>query len=92
MKVEHGQSIFDIAVQETGTVESIFEIAEENELFLTQELEAGQALEAQTASENKIIRKTFLGKKINSHVLNPSAPTQAGGIGHMGIRLDFIVS
>jgi len=44
IKVLNNQSLFDIAVQEYGTVEAVFELAMANGLGITDELNAGQEL------------------------------------------------
>lgn len=41
----NNQTLLDIAVQECGTVEAAFEIAERNGLALTDELNTGQKLD-----------------------------------------------
>ena len=40
----HNQSLLDLALQHTGTIESIFELAEANSLNITDEVQAGAPL------------------------------------------------
>ena len=44
IKVLNNQSLFDIAIQEYGTVEAVFDLAMANGLGITDELNAGQEL------------------------------------------------
>lgn len=43
--VKHSQSVFDVSIQEYGTVEAALEIAFANDVSLTEELIAGDELE-----------------------------------------------
>ena len=59
-----GQSIFDIAIQELGSVFSAFDIAIENKIAIGDILKIGQKLEvSKTAIDNDVV-KYFQGKQI----------------------------
>lgn len=45
MKVSFGQSILDIAIMAYGSVEGALSLAKDNDISLTQSLEAGQILQ-----------------------------------------------
>ena len=40
----HNQSLLDLALQHTGTIESIFDLAESNNLNITDDVQAGKTL------------------------------------------------
>lgn len=42
--VLHNQSLLDLALQHTGTIESVFEMAEANALNITDDVRAGKTL------------------------------------------------
>lgn len=90
MRIEQGQSIFDVAVEQTGTIESAFEIAEANGLALSDSLQADQVVEINAVTQNDILKGYFASKTLNSHV--DTIADKLGGIGYMGIKINFIVS
>ncbi len=86
--VEDRQTLFDIALQMSGSIESVFELAMENDLSLTEDLnvqdlkEAGSVVNAQIKAHyesNKITPATAIESIIES------------GIEFMEIEYDFIV-
>ena len=87
----NNQTLLDIAVQECGTVEAAFEIAERNGLALTDELNTGQKLD--------IVMTTTREESVVQDRINPATAPSAeetemvpyGGIGFMGIEIDFVV-
>ena len=42
--VLHNQSLLDLALQHTGTIESVFEFAEANTINITDDVQAGKTL------------------------------------------------
>lgn len=95
IKILHNQSLLDIAIQHTGSVENAFEFAVQNGLSVSNELVAGNGLfiPGDIAFENDILNY-YTSKKINPATafteLN-DAP-QIGGIGYMRIGGNFKVS
>ena len=89
----NNQTLLDIAVQECGTVEAAFEIAERNGLALTDELNTGQKLDIVMTTT----REESVGQELDR--INPATAPSAeetemvpyGGIGFMGIEIDFVV-
>lgn len=90
IKVLKGQSLFDIAVQETGSVENVFELAFANDLSITDILQAGtEIIIPDTIEKDKNVYGYY-----NRLELKPATDigAQKGGIGYMGIQIDFIIS
>jgi len=96
MEVKNGQSLLDIAMQETGAAEDALQLALMNGICLTDELLTGTDLEIpETENEDRdnvefyrergILPATATTKE--QEALNPY-----GGIEYMGIEIDFIVS
>jgi len=87
-----GQSLLDISVQESGSLESIFSLANENDVSITDEVPVGTSLQVIEVKErqNKQIASYY---KTNN--LKPA--TELGfyieeGIEFWEIEYDFIVS
>ena len=58
--VLNGQSLFDIALQEFGTVEAVFDIALLNELSVTDSLDAGTELSLPSSTDtDELILKHY---------------------------------
>lgn len=65
IKVEKGQNLMDISVQETGRLENIFLIAQANNRSITDDLEAGMMLDIpEGLLENKKVKNYYIKKKI----------------------------
>jgi len=97
MILQENQSLFDIAVQEDGSVLAVFEWALANGLSITDSLEPGQKLIApKSAYRNDDMANYFKGKNqyvaTCSTVGNNNLPIQPSGIGAMIIGTDFIVT
>ena len=96
MNTLSGQTLLDVSVQETGTVESVFDIAEKNDLSLTDDIEAGYEMFIDQVIDNAVVidyrsenRKPASG--ISTADIN-SVIGSGEGIGFMQIGYDFIVS
>ncbi len=90
MKTLGRQSLFDIALQECGSVEGAISIAELNDVILTDELESGTELEIDSVLD-KTVSKYYTLNEINpATAIDLVIPT--GGIGYMAVQVDFIVS
>lgn len=90
-KVLTGQSLFDIAIQECGTVEEAFAIALANDVSISAELTAGTKL---NPGQSVDVRVTDYYRVRN---LKPATFTADGvldfsGIGYMSIEENFVVS
>ena len=95
--VLHNQSLLDLALQHTGTIESIFEFAEANSLNITDDVVAGNTLvlSAETFT-NKDILSYYTAKKLQPATAFTKADEQVferlEGISIWAINLDFVVS
>ncbi|WP_269222000.1 hypothetical protein [Flavobacterium sp. IMCC34518] len=97
MIVQENQSLFDIAVQEDGSVLAVFEWALANGLSITDILEPGHKLTVPKSNFNNIdVANYFKGRnhKIATCSINGNnnLPEQPSGIGSMIIGTDFIVT
>lgn len=94
--IHNRQSLPDMAIQECGTFEAAFALAERNGLALTDNLTAGQELEIPPEQ----VTKKQVVVTLESQSVKPATAITAqdeklapyGGIGFMGIGIDFIVS
>lgn len=90
-KVTAGQSLFDIAVQESGDVETVFDIAACNDLSVTGEPEAGRSL-AVDGARNKQIADYYRVRNIRPATFSDRETVTLTGIGYMSIEENNIVS
>lgn len=97
--VLHNQSLLDLALQHTGTIESIFELAVLNEKSVTDDMVAGASLNVSTLSvgaRNKDILAYYTAKNIQPATAFTKADKQVlerlEGISIWAINLDFIVT
>lgn len=95
--VLHNQSLLDLALQHTGTIESIFEFAEANALNITDDVVAGRTLvlSAETFT-NKDILAYYTAKNLQPATAFTKKDEQVAkrpeGISIWAINLDFIVT
>jgi hypothetical protein len=89
------QSLFDIALRETGSISTIFDIAQRNDLQITDELLSGQALDTSDIA----VAGTMVINYYRTHNIHPATSitlqkeaTKRGGVGYMGISIDFKIS
>jgi hypothetical protein len=87
-KVIAEQSLFDIAILVGGSIESVFDIAMQNNLSITGEMSAGQTV-ATSQIEGNQITDYYRVKGIMPTTGSVDLP---GGIGYMGVEIDFAVS
>lgn len=97
MIIQENQSLFDIAVQEDGSVLAVFEWAVANGFSITDVLVPGQKLIAPKSSfRNGDVANYFKGRNQQvatcSTLGNDKLPIQPSGIGAMIIATDFIVT
>ena len=93
----HNQSLLDLALQHTGTIESIFELAEANNLNITDDVQAGAPLYLGEGLEvrNEIL-SYYTAKNLQPATAFSKEDEQVferlEGISIWAINLDFIVS
>lgn len=95
--VLHNQSLLDLALQHTGTIESVFELAEANALNITDDVQAGAPL---YLGEGLGVRNEILSYYTAKNLQPATAFSKEDeqvferleGISIWAINLDFIVS
>lgn len=93
----HNQSLLDLALQHTGTIESVFEFAEANALNITDDVQAGTPL---YLGEGLGVRNEILSYYTAKNLQPATAFSKEDeqvferleGISIWAINLDFIVS
>jgi hypothetical protein len=88
------QNIYDLAIQEFGTIEGVFNLVKNNNISLSTTVEAGSALNAEGEVLEKLIYNYFQARTkpaTGNMLIVDSEPVQTG-IGYMAIEIDFIVS
>jgi len=93
----NNQSLFDIANQAFGNVDAAFAFALANGMSLTAEIAPGASIELPGDESLKNVDQSnyFDKKKLATYVGLPIVGDLSpvfGGIGYMGIEIDFIVS
>lgn len=86
------QTIFDIALQYCGNADGALETAIMNELSLTDQLQPGQVLTLPDLPGNRAMAQYYSVNAIQPATGLTHTETPPGGISHMGIKIDFIVS
>lgn len=93
--VKNRQSLLDIALERDGCIETVLDIAEANDMPVTDDLVPGTSVETGGAAALK--------KQVVSHLeaygvkpataisLSDADLCPFGGIGYMGVEYDFIV-
>jgi len=92
--VQPNQNIFDLAIQQYGSISGLFFIVKSNALKPTEFLKAGAELITNEQAINKPVVDFFKAKQKPAHGSNlvvDSEPVLTG-IGYMAIEIDFIVS
>ena len=94
---QHNQSLLDLALQHTGSIESVFEFAEANAINITDDVVAGKtlALPAEVFT-NKDILAYYMAKNLQPATAFSKEDEQVferlEGISIWAINLDFIVT
>ncbi|WP_454998949.1 hypothetical protein [Capnocytophaga gingivalis] len=95
--VLHNQSLLDLALQHTGTIESVFKLAEANALNITDDVVAGKTLVLPAeAFSNKDILGYYTAKNLQPATAFSKEDEQVferlEGISIWAINLDFVVT
>ena len=95
--VLHNQSLLDLALQHTGTIESIFEFAEANTINITDDVQAGKTLVLPAeAFTNKDILGYYTAKNLQPATAFSKEDEQVferlEGLSIWAINLDFVVT
>lgn len=88
------QSLLDIALQTGGSTEAAFDLAETNDISISEPLETGVSLQPTAVADQKVIDRYEAADVRPATELSPEDIEMApyGGIGYMGIEVDFVVS
>lgn len=87
--VRTNQSMLDICLAETGTIESAFELAIKNGISLTSKLQPGTQLDVDGLPENTQVKEYYKRNKLSP--ASVEANQLYTGIGYMKIGDDFKV-
>lgn len=89
------QSLLDIALQTSGSIEAAFALAEQNNLSITDPLQIGSEIEMVEIVNNMVAERYALQGIHPATALTDgkaTPPGTLGGIGYMAIEVDFVVS
>jgi len=95
VRIESGQSLIDIVIQEVGDAERLFEIAGINEMGITDLLNPGSViLVPDYAQDKKAIVLVFSDPSIKpaSESIGSNIDSELGGISYWGIYINFVIS
>lgn len=87
------QSLLDITVQTSGSVEAAFDIAAANDVSMSEPLSAGVQIETVPAADRTVLQR-YTARQIRPATELSDEEIEAapyGGIGYMGIEIDFLV-
>lgn len=90
-KVRKHQSIMDLALQECGDITALFELAIINGIGITDIIDPGTDLKAPSVYNKKAIQ-FYTERSVVPACLDDEAALAPGGIGYMGININFKVS
>lgn len=88
------QSLIDVAIQTSGGMEAAFDLSVKNDIAVSEELARDAELET-VAAVDKTVLSRYEARNIRPATeISPEDMEAApyGGIGFMGIEIDFIVS
>lgn len=86
--IKAGQSIWDVGVEQQGNVDGVFDIADANDVSVSDALAAGDALDLIVDTNNLIVRR------LSEKNIHPGTVGDAysGGVGFWSVGVDFVVS
>lgn len=89
-----GQTLLDVAVVTTGSVETAVALAVANGIPVTARLENGQMLECLEPVRRDVVQRFAVSGMEPATELTPedTQMLSPGGIGYMAVGVDFIVS
>ncbi len=90
-KVLNNQSLFDLAIQTGGSVESVVGLIVDNDLSITTSLEPGDILSSPEVTENQT-KGYYQTKGLTPATFSSVTETKRLGIGNMTIQQDFTVN
>ena len=89
--VSDGQSLLDIVLQETGSLEGLFEMAALNGLLISQKIGAGQVLQKSTEIKPELVQY-FASRKhrINTGIYVVPTPPTVPGSGNGYVKSGYV--
>lgn len=93
--VNSRQTLFDLMIQECGSIENVFPVALRNELSITDDLHVGQQIEITPGDiSQKRVASYLAARNIRpaTALTSASESISPGGIGYMAVEIDFIIS
>lgn len=90
-KALNNQSLFDLAIQSSGSVEAVIGLMVDNEMSLTASLEPGEVLLNPEVAESQT-KEYYETKGLTPATFSSVTETKRLGIGNMTIQQDFIVN
>lgn len=97
VKILNGQTLADIAIQETGWLEGLFDLSVTNGISLTEEIAAGSNLDVADTDVNQPAFRLIKLEEIKpatafGYVITGEEEPGQEGIEFWAIEIDFIVS
>lgn len=92
--VLHNQSLLDVCLQHTGSIEGVFELAMNNNLSITDDIQVGKILNLpEGITTDKDILNYYKAKNIQpATAIIEQTEEKLEGIGYWAIGVDFKVS
>lgn len=93
--VKKYQTLLDLAIQETGSLENVFDIAAAGNKAITDDIDTGTLELPEVLETNIKVQDYFSGRAIKPATgitAEQEAACPFGGIGYMGIEINFMVS
>lgn len=93
IEILNRQSMLDVALQTTGSVEAIFDLSEQNDVPVSDEV-VGLSLQAVPPINNIVVKRYAAHEVTPATDITPQdlKTVPYGGIELMGIEIDFIIS
>lgn len=92
MKVLNRQSLLDIALQETGRVEEVINIALINDLRISDDIDEGIEILMPSVKDNVVYKYYKVNNICPATSILAGSKIVTGGIGFMGVEMDLIVN
>lgn len=93
IRVKDRQSLLDVQLIASGTLEGIIQLCTLNGLALTDELSDGQEVATGDVGEPRVVATYQNRRHSPATAIDPEASVLVpGGIGYMAVEVDFIVS
>ncbi|NDW10444.1 hypothetical protein D0T56_12355 [Dysgonomonas sp. 520] len=88
-KIKDNQSLIDLAIQTGGSIEAVFDLAIKNNLSITESLVVGTTIATAAVVASQIVNY-YATRRLTPATDITDGVT--GGIGAMGIEIDFVVN